>query len=67
MLRRAAILVEGNPVALRLIVPELWLTQYDCEVLFSNLLYGVSTTLPRWTMAGKSRFEQSVFGLRVGD
>lgn len=60
MLRRAAILVEGNPVALRLIVPELRHASYDCEALFNNLLNGVCTTLRRQRLSVGSRFERSM-------
>ncbi|KAH7261577.1 hypothetical protein BKA59DRAFT_550073 [Fusarium tricinctum] len=60
MLRRAAILVEGNPVALRLLISELRLVNYDCEALFTNLLYGVCTTLQWPHLSGGSRFERSL-------
>ncbi|WKT53634.1 hypothetical protein QSH57_004218 [Fusarium oxysporum f. sp. vasinfectum] len=60
MLRRAVILVEGNPVALRLLATELWLVKYDCEELFNKVLYGVCTTLQWPRLSGGSRFERSL-------
>ncbi|KAF5697688.1 CHAT domain-containing protein [Fusarium globosum] len=47
LIRRAAILLEGNPLALRLTVPELKKANYNGEVLLDILLYGVCTTLSR--------------------
>ncbi|KAK4186668.1 CHAT domain-protein [Podospora australis] len=43
-LRRAAILLEGNPAAIQLIVPELEKVNYSGELLLHNLLYGVCKT-----------------------
>ncbi|KAG7284761.1 hypothetical protein NEMBOFW57_009372 [Staphylotrichum longicolle] len=40
-LRRAAIVLEGNPAAIRLVAPELKSVNYDGEKFFSTMFYGV--------------------------
>ncbi|OAQ59803.1 CHAT domain-containing protein [Pochonia chlamydosporia 170] len=60
LLRRAAIILEGNPAALQLIVPELKRVNLDGKTLLDNLLYGVCTTAIRQDLSLYGRFERSV-------
>ncbi|KAK1755543.1 hypothetical protein QBC47DRAFT_322355 [Echria macrotheca] len=43
-LRRAAILLEGNPAAIKIIIPELRNVGYSGEKLYYNMMYGVCKT-----------------------
>ncbi|KAJ4285993.1 hypothetical protein N0V88_008180 [Collariella sp. IMI 366227] len=47
-LRRAVILLEGNPTAIQLITPELQLLKYNAEALLERLLYGHDDHLHNW-------------------
>jgi hypothetical protein len=58
-LRRVAILLEGNPTAIQMIVPEFQKCNHDGEALFNSLLYDVieDSSMENWN---RSRFYRSV-------
>ncbi|KAJ9649254.1 hypothetical protein H2199_000028 [Coniosporium tulheliwenetii] len=59
-LRRVAILVEGNPAAIQMIVPALRRANHDSETLLNMLLYGVcETNDDQWK---RCRFVRSIYG-----
>ncbi|KAE9378275.1 hypothetical protein N431DRAFT_452391 [Stipitochalara longipes BDJ] len=58
-LRRVAILLEGNPTAIQMIVPAFERFNYDGEALFNNLLYDVIEN-PSEENWNRSRFCKSV-------
>jgi phage terminase large subunit-like protein len=59
-LRRVAILLEGNPLALELVAPELKRVKYNGETLFHNLLYGVCKTHVDGNELNRGRFIRSL-------
>ncbi|KAL2135253.1 hypothetical protein VTI74DRAFT_9238 [Chaetomium olivicolor] len=59
-LRRAVILLEGNPAAIQLIVPELTQLNYNGESLFEKLLYGVCDSYLNQDPFTRPRFVQSL-------
>lgn len=62
-LRRIAILLEGNPGAIQMIVPALKRANYDGEILLNELLYGVwSTRDDEWE---RCRFVRSIYDALV--
>ncbi|KAL8668378.1 MAG: hypothetical protein Q9168_006989 [Polycauliona sp. 1 TL-2023] len=64
-LRRVAILLEGNPGAIQMIVPALKLAKYNGETLLNELLYGV------WKMDNgeweKCRFVRSIYAALLSE
>jgi hypothetical protein len=59
-LRRAAIILEGNPEAIQLIVPQLKKADYNGEALLNTLLYGVCELDLATDLAAQSRFTRSL-------
>ena len=60
-LRRAAILLEGNPAAIQLIVSELKKVDYNGEELLHTLLYGICRTHIDDRKSTQCRFVRSLY------
>lgn len=63
-LRRVAILLEGNPTAIQMIVPAFKRANYDGKVLFNNLLYNAIEE-PSEDAWSRSHFVQSLTAAMV--
>jgi len=60
-LRRTVILLEGNPAAIELVVPEFKKVNYDGEAIFHKLMYGVcETPVNHMDVMPKCRFVRSM-------
>ena len=59
-LRRAAIILEGNPEAIQLVAPELKKTHYNGAAFLDILHFGVCTTIGERDVSTKSRFNLSL-------